>query len=75
MRFAEREPEGTEMQSTINADVTIAENGLMTITHHNCGQTQTVEPAADHGTYFSYGSAADFCDHCESNDKPAFLNY
>lgn len=63
------------MQSTINADVTIAENGLMTIKHYNCGQTQTVEPAADYGDYFIYGSAADFCGHCEANGNPASFNY
>ena len=58
-----------------NATYTVALDGTMTIIHKDCGRTQVVPPIAvdEHGFAY-FGSDADFCLACESEDKPAGLN-
>lgn len=58
-----------------NATYTVDLDGTMTITHKQCGRTQTVKPLAvdEHGFAY-FGSDADFCLACEAEGKPAGLD-
>lgn len=58
-----------------NATYTVDLDGTMTIIHKACGRTQIVKPiAVDEYGFAYFGSDADFCLACESEDKPAGLN-
>jgi hypothetical protein len=58
-----------------NATYTVALDGTMTIIHATCGRTQIVPPIAvdEESGYAYFGSNADFCLACESEDKPSAL--
>lgn len=63
--------------SDLNATYTVAADGTLTITHRDCGQTQTVAPAWEdpESGKCGYGSDAHFCSACESNGRPSTLRY
>lgn len=59
-----------------NATYTVSQEGLLTLTHLDCGRTQKVEPiTAFPDGRFGFGSDADFCLACENEDRPAGLRY
>lgn len=66
---------GNIMSTTGNADVIMAHDGTLTITHDACGLTWSVKPVHGNGLTFAYTSDAHFCFHCENNDMPALLDY
>lgn len=61
---------------TLNATYTVDLDGTLTITHTDCGNTQTVKPIwQDDDGLVGYGSQADFCEACETAGRPAGLSY